>query len=143
MTYLSKIKESLHKRLTELENKSIIAGVLIECESTGRVLLLLRNDKIPLWALMTGTIDEGENVIDGLKREIHEELLINANIITFKKIRVEQIPEKNREFHFFKGFTTTEFKPILDHENLNYGWFSKDKLPSPLYKGVAEKIAEQ
>ncbi len=125
----------------ELETKKIVAGVLITCVKTDNIFLLLRNDKVPVWAMVTGGVDEGESVIGGLKREIHEELFINPNDIEYKQIRVEQIPDKNREFHYFEGFTNSEFKPILDHENLNYGWFPKDKLPSPLYKGLAEKIA--
>lgn len=122
--------------------KKIVAGVLIKCIETNRVFLLLRNDKIPTWALMSGTIDDGENIMDGLKREIYEELFHRANDIQFKKIRVEQIPEKNIEFHYYQGLTNKEFIPILDHENLNYGWFDKDNLPSPLYKGLDEKIAK-
>lgn len=136
------IKELLNRRLMELDEKQIVAGVLIKCTKTGNVFLLFRNDKVPTWAMVTGGVDAGENVLAGLKREIHEELLIDANIIEFKPVGVEQIPARNREFHFYQGFTNSEFKPILDHENLNWGWFSKDKLPSPLYKGLAEKIAK-
>lgn len=117
------------------------AGVLIKCIKTGNVFLLLRNDKTPRWALMSGGVDEGETPIEALKREMYEELFVRANDILFKYIRVEHIPEKNMDFYYYEGFTNTEFKPILDHENLNSGWFSKDKLPSPLYKGLSEKIA--
>ena len=28
----------------------------------------------------------------------------------------------------------------LDRENLNWDWFDKNHLPSPLYKGLSEKI---
>jgi len=91
--------------------------------------------------LVSGNVENGENILDGLKREIYEELFIKPNDIQFKFVRVEQIPEKNREFHYYEGFTNSEFKPILDHENLNFGWFSKDKLPSPLFKGLAQKIS--
>jgi 8-oxo-dGTP pyrophosphatase MutT (NUDIX family) len=136
------IREVLNQRLmNDNDEKQVIGGVLLKCETTDRVFLLLRNDTTPIWSLMSGGIDEGENIIDGIKREIYEELFIKTNDITFKKINIEHIPNKNREFHYFEGFTNREFKPILDHENLNYGWFSKDNLPSPLYKGLAEKIA--
>lgn len=124
----------------ELDDKKIVAGVLIKCIKTGNVFLLLRNDRMPSWALVSGGIDKGENILDGLKREIHEELFMNANEIEFKHIGVEHIPAKNMDFHYFEGLTKTEFKPILDHENLNYLWCNLSNLPSPLYKGLKEKI---
>lgn len=142
MTNKLLIKEKLIKGLMELDEKKIVAGVLIKCIKTGNVFLLLRNDKTPSWALVSGGIEKDENILEGIKREIHEELFINPNDIEYKHIGVENIPEKNMEFHYFQGLTKSEFKPILDHENLNFGWFSKDKLPSPLYKGLAEKIAK-
>lgn len=117
-------------------------GVLIKCVKTGNIFLLLRNDKNPTWALMSGGVDEGESPLEALKREMYEELFVRANDIMFKHVNVEHVPQKNMTFHYFQGFTNSEFKPILDHENLNWGWFSKDRLPSPLYKGLAEKIAE-
>jgi 8-oxo-dGTP pyrophosphatase MutT (NUDIX family) len=89
---------------------------------------------------MAGGIHEGESVLDGLKREFKEELSLEPNDIKFKKIRVEFREDKNRNFHFYHGFTSKEFVPKLDHENKEYGWFSKDKLPSPLYEGMEEKI---
>lgn len=122
--------------------KKIVVGVLIKCIKTDRVFLLLRNDKVPIWSLMSGTVDEGEQPIDALKREMYEELFIKTNDIKFTKIRVEQIPDRNMEFHYFQGLTNSEFIPILDHENLNFGWFSKDKLPNPLFKGLSQKISE-
>jgi len=141
MIYKQFIKERLNQELMGNTEKQIVGGVLIKCETTDRVFLLLRNDKTPIWSLMSGGIDEGENVIEGIKREMYEELFVKPNDIIFKKVGVEQIPNKNREFHYFEGFTNREFKPILDHENLNYGWFSKDNIPTPLYKGLANKIA--
>ncbi len=135
------IRERLSQELMNNNEKQVVGGVLIKCETTDRVFLLLRNDTTPIWSLMSGGIDYGENIIDGIKREMYEELFIKSNDIIFKKINIEHIPNKNREFHYFEGFTNREFKPILDHENLDYGWFSKDKIPSPLYKGLAEKIA--
>jgi len=125
----------------DADEKKIVAGALIKCSSTNNIFLLLRNDRTPTWALVSGGIKNHENPLEGLKREIYEELFIKPNILTFKFIRVEHIPEKNMEFHYFEASCQYEFKPILDEENLEWRWFSKDKLPSPLYKGLNEKIA--
>jgi 8-oxo-dGTP pyrophosphatase MutT (NUDIX family) len=127
-------------KLNESEDEQQVAGVLIKCLKTGRVFLLYRNDPTPKWALMSGGMDEGEKPVDTLRREIGEELQIDASSIQFEYDRTEYIPEKNRKFYYYKGFTMSEFKPTLDHENLKSGWFSKDKIPTPLYKGLNEKI---
>lgn len=89
---------------------------------------------------MSGTMDEGESQMKALKREIVEELKINPDIIQYKKDKTEYIPEKNRTFNYFEGFVNEEFKPELNSENLNYGWFDKHDLPSPMYQGLKEKI---
>lgn len=127
--------------LNESEGEQEVAGVLIKCLKTGRVFLLYRNDPSPKWALMSGGMDEGEKPVDTLRREIGEELQIDASMIQFEYDKTEYIVSKNRKFYYYKGFTMSEFKPTLDHENLNYGWFPKDKIPTPLYKGLLEKIA--
>ena len=142
MTLKTFIKKRLTEELMGTTPKKIVAGVLIKCIETDRVFLLFRNDKTPIWSLMSGGVDEGEEPIEALKREMFEELFVRPGNIKFKQIRIEQIPDRNMEFHYFTGLTNSEFIPILDHENLNYGWFSKDKLPTPLYRGLDQKIAE-
>lgn len=37
-------------------------------------------------------------------------------------------------------FTKSEFIPKLDHENVDWGWFTKDELPSPLFPKLIDKI---
>jgi len=124
------------------EEKKIMkaAGVLIKSEDTDNVLLLLRNDKTPKWSLVSGELKDGEDPMECLNREIEEELSISSSIVKMKKIDVENIEEKNMIFHYYEGLTSNEFKPKLDKENLDWGWFSKDNLPSPLYDGMTSKI---
>jgi|688.fasta_scaffold498504_3 8-oxo-dGTP pyrophosphatase MutT (NUDIX family) len=116
------------------------AGVLVKCTDTDRIFLMLRNDEKPTWSLIAGGINEGESIIEGLKREIVEETSIDPNLINFKKISINEGYDKKSMFHYYEGFTNSEFIPKLDHENLKYGWFSKDNLPSPLFIGMEEKI---
>ena len=103
-------------------------------------MLLLRNDKPPIYGLVSGGINHGEVVLDGIKREIGEELSIDPNIIDFKYVGVEHIIKKNRMFYYYQGFVKDEFKPTLDEENLNYMWTNVDNLPSPLFPGLLYKI---
>ena len=64
------IKNKLRYMLMENENKRTAAGVLVKCNSTGRILLLLRNDfgdEPNTWSLVSGGIEDGEDVLEGLK----------------------------------------------------------------------------
>ena len=120
---------------------TISAGVLIQAKDIGNFLLLKRsiicNDP-HTWGLLSGGIDKGESVLEGLKREVNEEIQIDPEIIEYQKIH-----EENSEygiFHYYWGFTTSEFIPKLDEENDAYGWFSKNTLPFPLYPKLKDKI---
>ena len=134
------MKRFIKKILRETVIKNNAVGVLIKCETTDKIFLMLRNDKIPTWSLVSGGLEIGEKPIECLKREIIEELSINPNSINYKKIGVEEIADKNLTFHYYEGLTSKEFTPKLDHENLEWGWFDKKNLPSPLYRGMKEKI---
>lgn len=118
--------------------KRVSAGALIQCTTTNKLLLLLRNDKNPSWSLVSGGINENEDILEGLKREFKEELSLDPSMVDFQKINIDETD--NHVFHYYHGFTFEEFIPILDHENLNFDWFEKDKLPSPLFDGMKEKI---
>lgn len=128
----------------EHENRKLAAGVLIKCVKTNRIFLLQRNENggkmHGVWSVMSGGIEKGEQILDGLKREVIEELSINPNIIDYKFIGVENSPDNNIEFHYYEGFTNSEFIPKLDYENLDYGWFSQDDIPSPLYPNMESKL---
>lgn len=137
----SVIKNKVREFLNENEKIESVGGVLIKSTETDKVLLLLRNDgrEEELWSFVTGGIEEGESVLEGLKREITEEIGIDPNIIEYKFIEEVKI-SKTKVLHYYEGLTNSEFKAILNDEHHEYGWFSKDDLPSPLYTGVKEKI---
>lgn len=126
--------------IKEEKEKIESAGVLIMCTKTQKVLLLLRNDKNPTWSCVAGGMEKGETPIETLKREIKEELSISANNMNFKKIGIDFIDKKNMDFHYYEGFTSSEFSPKLDHENLKWGWFGEDEIPTPLFEGMMKKI---
>jgi 8-oxo-dGTP pyrophosphatase MutT (NUDIX family) len=119
------------------------AGVLIKAKDTNRVLLLLRNsvcDAPNTWALVSGGINNNEDVLEGLKREVYEELSVNADIIKYDFIRIEN--ENELIFFYHEGFTEHEFLPILNEEHDDFGWFDEDNLPSPLYPKAINKIKD-
>lgn len=106
-----------------------------------KYLLLLRpkdDDTIKdKWTFVAGTIDEGETPLETIKREVGEELQFDSNKIIFTYIG-KGISNSNTELHYFIG-TMDEEVPILNDENVDWGWFRINKLPNKMFD-EAEKI---
>jgi 8-oxo-dGTP pyrophosphatase MutT (NUDIX family) len=135
------IKKLIKNRINEItKSKQSACGVLIQCTKTDSVFLLKRNDEEPTWSLMSGMIEDEETPLEALKREFKEELSISPSDVRFEFIGIENNKNGVLVFHYYEGFVDEEFKPTLDAENLEYGWFKKDELPSPLFNGIKSKI---
>ena len=117
-----------------------VAGALIKDEESGEVLLIKRNDKTPKWAMVTGEFDEGEDALDALEREMYEELFIRPGQVRLNYKGMEHFSAKNIDLYYYEGFVRGKFKPHLDEENLDYGWFSMENLPSPLMGGTYARV---
>lgn len=109
-------------------------GVLLVCRDTDKFLLLKRNKlcSYPLsWSIVSGGIEEGEEYLEGVKRELWEETKIKSDDIDFKLFEVDNslVPM----FHFYIGYCDKEYDVQLCDENIDYGWFSMDNLPDPLF----------
>jgi len=140
----TKLKLRLREMLIEQAEKKQAAGVMIKCTDTGKIFLALRSkggENGETWNIIAGGIEESDDsVLDGLKREIGEELQINPDLIDYKFVKKEPVEGKNVDFHYYEGTVDKEFTPTLDHENLDWGWYDKDELPSPLYPNLKSKI---
>jgi 8-oxo-dGTP pyrophosphatase MutT (NUDIX family) len=113
-------------------------GALIYCTSTHRYLFLLRNDsKFPnTWGIVGGKIEQNETILQGLEREIKEEL--GGQIDGAKIIPIEKYTSNNNRFvyHTFLIKVEEEFVPILNQEHTGYCWVPMDLHPTPLHPGV-------
>lgn len=112
-------------------------------DKTDKIFLMLRSSGGVggnTWNLLAGGIEDGETPLEGLKRETKEETKINPDIIDYKFNNKEFDKDRNLDFHYYKGFTKTQFIAKLDEENVDYGWFGKDELPSPLFPKLIDKI---
>jgi len=110
-------------------------GIVIISRDTNKMLLLHRSTKPKVWSVLSGKVEEGEDLEEALKREIEEEIRINPDMITgIKQLGSNQF-DKTR-FHIFVGFSDHEFEipNIKKDENDDYGWFTENDLPSPIHE---------
>ena len=109
-------------------------GVLLICKKSNKFLLLKRSPKSTYaksWAIVSGGIEKGEDVLEGIKRELWEETQINSDGIRFEFFEHQNnlIPY----FDFYIGYCDKEYKCTLDGENTDWGWFDIENLPKPLF----------
>lgn len=136
-------KRSLDEKLKtnggNLASEAIAGGVLFYCPKTKKMLLLKRSDSVSepkTWGLVSGNIEHHEDIVDGVKREVVEEIgevkydLVNSFV--YKK--------ENFTFYNFIGIVDYEFIPKLNYENSEYKWCSISNLPSPLHFGIIELL---
>ena len=85
---------------------------------------------------MGGKIEMNESVLDGLEREIQEEL--GGEIKDAKVVPIEQYTSDNNKFiyHTFLIKVEEEFVPMLNREHKGYCWVKLDDHPTPLHPGV-------
>jgi 8-oxo-dGTP pyrophosphatase MutT (NUDIX family) len=113
-------------------------GALVYARSTNRYLFLLRNKTrhAGAWGIVGGKIDPGETVIQGLVREIREE--IGQNFVQKKFIPLETFTADNRKFVYYTFLVSLdeEFVPVLNSEHRGYCWVELDDYPKPLHPGL-------
>ena len=119
-------------------NNLIGCGALIYSRATRRYLFLCRTQKRHKnsWGLVGGGVDNGESVVDGLRREIAEELgkdLSDANVIPLEQFTSD---DAHFVYHTFLIPVEEEFIPMLNHEHSGYCWVPLDNYPKPLHPGV-------
>ena len=117
-------------------------GALILCSKTKRYLFLLRsNGKFAnTWGLVGGKIELQESIMEGLHREINEEL--GGSINQAKIIPIEKYTSSNEKFiyHTFLIKVDEEFVPELNDEHKGYCWVGLDDYPKPLHPGIVRVL---
>jgi len=109
-------------------------GVLLICEETGNFLLGERAKNIPFpnyWSPFGGSIEEGESVLEGVKRELMEETQIPSENIIYELFEVQTT--FGDPYHFYLGYCDKEFECKLNEETQRYGWFNLNSLPKPIF----------
>jgi 8-oxo-dGTP diphosphatase len=106
------------------DGKDIIRVVRAVIERDGQILAARRSSRqsLPLkWEFPGGKIKQGENVIDGIKREIKEELDVDIKITHTLPLHIHS--HENRTFElipFVCSITNGKVK-CIEHEELTLG----------------------
>ena len=118
-------------------------GALVYARTTNRYLFLLRTKHRSAghWGIPGGKIEFGETVIQGLVREIKEE--IGVDFAKKKFIPLETFTADNRKFIYYTFLVDCdkEFVPELNWESAGYAWTSIDSLPNPLHPKARKMIS--
>lgn len=113
-------------------------GALIQNEE-GQILLMRRGptakNERGSWALPGGTLDFGETLQEGIKRETREELGIEIAITGMLPAFDHIIQEESQHWvtNIFLAKITEGIPKILEPEKCDtFDWFFFDELPSPM-----------
>lgn len=104
---------------------------------TGRVFLMRRSQHVNnpfYWSIPAGRIEPDETAFDAAQRELEEE---TGYARGFQLVDYVVAQKRTRKFHCFIVDVPVEFRPKLNWENDDAGWFEPDALPNPLHPGLA------
>jgi len=115
-----------------MKKGKVYGGVLLIC---GEKFLLGQRGKdgsFPnCWSVFGGKIEEGESILEGIKRELYEETEIESDNIRY--IPFEEQWDMGYPYHFYLGYCNEEYECKLNEENQDWGWFDLNDLPKPLF----------
>lgn len=115
------------------------AGTIFIARSTKRILLNFRSTTVSkpnCWGFWGGKINQDETILQGLEREIKEEV---GFLPAYERISViDQFVSPDGFFTYssFAIITSTEFLPIINDESVGYAWVSFKSYPKPLHPGA-------
>jgi 8-oxo-dGTP pyrophosphatase MutT (NUDIX family) len=112
------------------------AGVLLQAQDTGRVLLVLRSPLVNTpntWASIGGTIDPGEAPQETAERELYEEAQLRALVDPTPLFIFD---DGRFRYYNFIGYVDCEVEPVLNWESSAWRWFDPRQLPSNLHPGM-------
>lgn len=112
------------------------SGVMIKCKN--KVLLCKRREDIPntmlplYWSVPAGYVESGEEIKQAAIRETFEETQIKLKKDKVKFLSAFPAHGDNGVFYDYVCEIDEEIEPILDEEHSDWGYFTKDEIPTPI-----------
>lgn len=110
----------------------------------GRILLALRAPWLPdplVWSVPGGRIEPGEEPLDAALREGQEELGSLPRVMVLAAYK--DVPAKFTTFLAeISERDARSWRPKLNPENVDWGWFHLEELPVPLHTGIGNALME-
>lgn len=119
------------------------AGCVFLARDTGRFLIAHRSSYVlepNTWGSWGGAIDNGEDPVEAVKREAHEETGY-AGPITIEPLYV--FKKDTFRYYNFLAIVDKEFKPRLDWETQGYAWCDFGDWPHPLHFGLISLLKDE
>jgi len=116
-------------RVAESEEKNLkINAICIIFDKDMKILLVRRSPESDWepnkWGLVGGGVEEGEKPIEGVAREIEEEIGLEPETL-IEKFVIQR--DNNNVEHLFVG-RVEDGQVNLDHESRDYGWFTPEEI---------------
>lgn len=122
-------------------NKLIASGALFKAKDTNRYFFIQRSNKTSYsnrFGLVGGKCYDGENILDGLTREIIEEIGFMPKVISWSPFNKFISSDKHFAYTSVIIVTPKEFIPSLNSESSGYAWTTIDEPPKPLHPRLKE-----
>lgn len=118
-------------------------GALIVSRKTGRAMMQLRSPEEThsnCWGIWGGKLETDEGDLEGLTRELCEELGFPGVPETLAVSHVYTFITKDKRFRHvsYLILCEDEFVPTLDHESSGYCWVNVWAWPQPLHRNTAK-----
>ena len=126
-----------------MDNIYRAAGALFLAKDTGRVMLNLRSEhtsKPHTWSFWGGMVLKEETPMDGLTRELSEELGEIPNIIKAFPLDVFHSIDGKFNYYTVAILVENEFIPQLNKEGNGYCWCNIGSWPKPLHEGAKKLL---
>lgn len=116
------------------------AGCLFFAPQNKKFLLLKRSTLVTMpnyWCLPGGGVEPYETPAEAVKREIYEETGFDLTL-PLHLIYTNETHAPRFRFYNYAVIVEKPFKPVLNWENSEYGWFDIGELPQPLHWGLEQ-----
>lgn len=116
-----------------MNTKIVLTGIL---KSGDQLLIVKRNENDDLypgaWEFPGGHLEKGETLVEGLKRELQEEIGFNSDFESRIIGYDDEVKNKNGELihnleiNFLIPVNKEEIEVVLSEEHSDYKWVTKD-----------------